>query len=54
MFRQCDEGIAVSNACDDLKNVASEIIGSNLENAVVNYIQKRFKRDNKAEEINIK
>ena len=54
MFRQCDEGIAVSNACDDLKNEASEIIGSNLENAVVNYIHKRFKRDNKAEEINIK
>ena len=42
MFRQCDEGIAVANSCSALKAVASEIIGSNVENAVADYIQKRF------------
>ena len=42
MFQQCDEGIAVANSCSALKAVASEIIGSNVENAVADYIQKRF------------
>ena len=45
MFRQCDEGIAVANSCSALKAVASEIIGSNVENAVAKYLQKRFQRE---------
>lgn len=44
MFQQCDEGIAVANSCSALKAVSSEIIGSNVENAVADYIQKRFQR----------
>jgi len=41
MFRIADNAIAVSNAEDELKQVATEIIGSNDDDAVMKYILER-------------
>lgn len=44
MFEQADEGIAVSNAVDEIKALASEVIGRNEEGSVAYYIQQRTKK----------
>lgn len=38
LFRLADEGIAVANAIPELKEMASEVIGSNAEDAVASFI----------------
>ena len=38
MIRSADVGVAVSNACDELKSSADKIIGSSSEGAVARYI----------------
>ena len=38
MFRCADKAVAVANAAEELKRYAHEVIGSNNENSVVNYI----------------
>ena len=38
MLTSAARGIAVDNACDELKEVADEIIGSNDEDSVIRYI----------------
>lgn len=43
LFELADEGIAVDNAIDELKEIASEVIGSNSENSVAQYILRRLK-----------
>jgi Cof subfamily protein (haloacid dehalogenase superfamily) len=40
MFDYADEAYAVANATVELKQKATGVIGSNMENAVVNYIEK--------------
>ena len=42
MFTIADKSYAVSNAHHDLKKIANEIIGSNLENSVVKKIHSDF------------
>lgn len=42
MFRIADESYAVSNALDELKQIATQIIGSNEEDAVSNFLKERF------------
>jgi Cof subfamily protein (haloacid dehalogenase superfamily) len=42
MFQAADEGYAVINACDELKSIADDIIGSNEDNSVVKFIEKHF------------
>lgn len=42
MFRAADEAYAVSNACNELKNIATAVISSNDENAVAEYIYKDY------------
>ena len=42
MFRIADESYAVSNALDELKQIATHIIGSNEEDAVANFLKERF------------
>ncbi len=42
MFRSSDESYAVSNACDELKSIATGVIGTNDEDAVADYILKHF------------
>ncbi len=44
MFKIADRAIAVSNAIDELKNYATKVIGSNIENSVAKYIQSDFTR----------
>jgi hydroxymethylpyrimidine pyrophosphatase-like HAD family hydrolase len=39
MFRIATKAVAVSNALDEVKSRASEVIGSNEEDGVVNYLQ---------------
>lgn len=43
MFKIADRAVAVSNAIPQLKNYATEIIGSNSEDSVARYIQRDFK-----------
>lgn len=43
MFHEADEGIAVSNAVDEVKVLASDVIGSNDEGSVAYFIQQRTK-----------
>lgn len=42
IFEVADESYAVENACDELKKIATGIIGSNENNAVAKFIEKRF------------
>lgn len=43
MLRRADRGIAVANATDELKKVASETIGSNMQDSVADYLQAHWK-----------
>lgn len=43
LFRLADEGIAVSNAIPELRELASEVIGSNAEDAVPRFILRHLK-----------
>ncbi len=42
MFQASDEAYAVSNACDELKSIATGVIGSNDDNSVAKYILSHF------------
>ena len=42
MFKVADEAYAVRNACEELKALATDVIGSNDEDSVAKFIQKRF------------
>jgi len=42
MFEIADESFAVANAVDELKKIATHVIGSNEEDAVVNLLKERF------------
>lgn len=44
-FKAADECYAVENACDELKSIATGIIGCNEDDAVAKFIQKRFYED---------
>lgn len=44
MFRVSDESYAVSNAKDELKDIATALIESNNDDAVVKFIEKRVKK----------
>ncbi|NCC87914.1 MAG: HAD-IIB family hydrolase [Clostridia bacterium] len=46
MFNSSDECYATSNAVDELKNVATGVIGANFEDGVAQYLLDRFKSDN--------
>jgi Cof subfamily protein (haloacid dehalogenase superfamily) len=43
MFREADLAVAVANAIDEIKTHAHQVIGSNLEDAVVKYLQQNWK-----------
>ena len=43
MFRIADEAYAVANAMEELKQIATGVIGSNEEDAVANMLKKRMK-----------
>ncbi len=43
LFQGCDETCAVSNAKDELKQIANHITESNEENGVVTFIEQHFK-----------
>ena len=45
MFRVADEAYAVSNALEELKAAATEVIGSNEEDAVANLLRRRADRN---------
>lgn len=45
MFNISDECYAVSNAVDELKNISTEIIGSNIDDSVAKYIYSKIKKD---------
>lgn len=45
MFGSSDECYATSNAVDELKNVATGVIGANFEDGVAQYLLERFKSD---------
>ena len=42
MFEIADESFAVANARDELKKIATHIIGSNEEDSVVDLLKERF------------
>lgn len=42
LFQIADEAYAVSNACDELKQYATGVIGNNNEDAVAEFILKRY------------
>ena len=42
MFKIADESYAVANAMDELKKIATYIIGSNEEDSVVDLLKERF------------
>ena len=42
MFKIADESYAVANAMDELKKIATHIIGSNEEDSVVDLLKERF------------
>ncbi len=45
MFETADESYAVSNACEELKSVATGVIGSNNDNAVAEFLLERYKNN---------
>lgn len=45
MFRTADESYATANACDELKQIATEIIGSNDDNAVAEWLLYRCSQE---------
>jgi len=47
MFELADNSIAVENACAQLKDHATQIIGKNTEDSVANYLIKTFLKTNK-------
>jgi len=44
MFLAADHAIAVENATDEIKSHANEVIGSHLEDGVVNYLLENWRR----------
>ncbi len=46
LFELADESYAVENACDELKSIATGIIGLHNEDAVAKFLYERFKNDN--------
>lgn len=44
MFHISDEAYAVANACDELKNIATEVIGSNHDDGVAKWLVDRCDR----------
>ena len=42
MFKIADEAYAVANAMDELKQFATSVIGTNEEDAVVEFLKERF------------
>ncbi|MBN1700157.1 MAG: HAD family hydrolase [Spirochaetales bacterium] len=44
MFKIAKNAIAVENAIDDIKQIATEVIGSNNDDSVVKYIKTEFER----------
>lgn len=42
LFELADEAYAVSNACDNLKQIATAVIASNDEDAVANFLLERY------------
>lgn len=42
LLQAADEGYAVENACDEVKNRATGVIGKNFEDAVAVFLQKRY------------
>ena len=46
LFRIADEAYAVSGACDELKKIADDVIGSNDDDAVARFLTERFKSNN--------
>ncbi len=49
IFNIADECYAVQNACDELKRIATGVIGSNEDDAVAKFIRKRFYEDNQVQ-----
>lgn len=45
MFQIADECYAVENACDELKEIATDVIGHHDEDAVVKWLIKNYKED---------
>ncbi|MCM1544852.1 MAG: HAD family hydrolase [Ruminococcus sp.] len=45
LFELADESYAVSNACNELKAIATGVIGSNDEDAVARFIMERFENN---------
>lgn len=45
IFKVADECYAVENACDELKKIATQVIGNNNDDSVAKFIQKRFYKD---------
>lgn len=43
MFEAANEGYAVKNAVDDLKNIATDVIDGNNEDAVAKFVEKRLR-----------
>lgn len=43
MFEIADEGIAVGNAVEEVKEAATKVIGENNANGVANYLKEKFK-----------
>ena len=44
MFKLSDECYAVENAVKDLKSIATAVIGSNLDDAVAQWLKENLKR----------
>ena len=49
MFEAADEAYAVSNAAEQLKKVATDVIGSNEQDGVARWLRSRFCGGNLAE-----
>lgn len=46
LLKEANVGVCVANSCEELKKIADNVIGSNNDNAVAEYIYKNF-RENK-------
>lgn len=45
LFEACDEAYAVGNAKEELKKVATDVIGTNIEDSVVNFMEQSKRKD---------
>jgi hydroxymethylpyrimidine pyrophosphatase-like HAD family hydrolase len=44
MFKMAHKAVAVSNASDEIRKIATQVIGTNEQDSVIKYIEQDYKK----------